>query len=1044
MTSPEEMPLWRVLYLFAGPERHADIRFFLQDMAADKGAVLEMHEWDILRDPSHDLTSDHNWQTVLDKIKSGYFDFLVAAPPCNTFSRARHNRKHMGPKPLRSIDYVRGFPWLKDSDRSKTQQANLLVERTFEACGAGHLVGTAFLVEHPEQLGIASGLIPASIWDWPEFSGLGQATSLFQGALFQCMWGAPTSKPTRLATTALESEELHRLLSFQGPHQLDSEGQYRGPLPQHCPHRQHEQKLIGKSEDGSWRTSPSAAYPAPLCEQIAKVIATHISGHVHKGVVAPSNKAKKTPPVVEEPGSEKEEVGQQFFHGRLEQAARDNSGLPLTCRWQNRPKSFMDGGGLNSPGRWEPTNRGSHLDSERRAFTDKMALLIRKFVVEKIPDLPKATFTLATGHMVAPPFSGADLEALRLEWFKLLGGASILGEVTPNQPFYLHALAETLRRMGDEDVEILTETPGDNYVSGRKVGVGGPIPPAPLVFRPRPKVKKYDESSYQPFSTNYPSADEARDIIARQFSEEEALGWMYPLSEAEAKRRFGDRLRVASLAAIPKDESTVRVIFDGTHGVQVNNEIVIQDRLEFPTPSELATVMEVAQERDWGVVLGFAADIMKAHRRFLHAEEDHGLLGCKADSSSKVIWINRVGTFGVACAALHFGRLAGAVFRMVIRVLRNQPCFQLLFADDLKLVVGGPSKHVDLWTLLVGWLLVGTPFSWKKFRGGLELDYVGFWTDYGRFQLGLSEKRAQWVIKVIDEVEAADYLVSGRAFTELLGRLGFSSQAVPWIRPLLGPMYVWDSVMSPHMTARIPLLVALTLKVIRQRFRERDYTAACWSPKVVAGESFRTDAKCETGRIVLAGWECGSDISASRWFSCEVLADDAPWLYYRGADVQKMSTAAEMLASYMALHAFGFIGKGQNQKQDRGVALVAAGTDNLANEQLARKRMTTKLPLGLVVLQFYTKIWDNSLWVDLRWRPRDTNVEADQLTNGDFKGFDEKRRVQIQYRDLDVNLIELLQKTLAVFEETATEFREKVRGQKGMSKRQKLETKSAW
>ena len=514
-----------------------------------------------------------------------------------------------------------------------------------------------------------------------------------------------------------------------------------------------------------------------------------------------------------------------------------------------------------------------------------------------------------------------------------------------------------------------------------------------------------------------------------------------PVVGGGGEEAFWGTSTVASLAAIPKDETTVRVIFDGTHGVQVNNEIVIQDRLEFPTPSELATVMEVAQEQDWGVVLGIAADIMKAHRRFLHAEEDHGLLGCKADSSSKVIWINRVGAFGVACAALHFGRLAGAIFRMVIRILRNQPCFQLLFADDLKLVVGGPSKHMDLWTLLVGWLLVGTPFSWKKFRGGLELDYVGFWTDYSRFQLGLSEKRAQWVVKVIDEVEAADFLVSGRAFTELLGRLGFSSQAVPWIRPLLGPLYVWDSVMSPHMTARVPLLV---LRIIRQRFLDGEYTAACWSPKVVAGESFRTDAKCETGRIVLAGWECGGDISNSRWFSCEVLANDAPWLYYRGADVQKMSTAAEMLASYMALHAFGFLQKGQNQKQDRGVALVAAGTDNLANEQLARKRMTTKLPLGLVVLQFYTKIWDNSLWVDLRWRPRDTNVEADRLTNGDFKGFDSGKRVRIQYRDLDVRLVELLQKTLAAFEETATEFRGRARGQKGMSKRQKLETKSAW
>lgn len=140
--------------------------------------------------------------------------------------------------------------------------------------------------------------------------------------------------------------------------------------------------------------------------------------------------------------------------------------------------------------------------------------------------------------------------------------------------------------------------------------------------------------------------------------------------------------------------------------------------------------------------------------------------------------------------------------------------------------------------------------------------YVGFWTDYGRFQLGLSEKRARWVVKVIEELESAEFLISGRAFTELLGRLGFASQAVPWIRP--------------------------------------------------------------------------TELATARWFSFEVLANDAPWLYYRGADVQKMSTAAEMLASYAALHAFGHLQRDRNEKRYRGVALIAAGTDNLANEYLRR------------------------------------------------------------------------------------------------------------
>ncbi len=545
---------------------------------------------------------------------------------------------------------------------------------------------------------------------------------------------------------------------------------------------------------------------------------------------------------------------------------------------------------------------------------------------------------------------------------------------------------------------------------------------------------------------NYPSAEESKEIILRQFQEEEKLGWMYPLSEAEARRRFGDRLRVASLAAIPKDEHTVRVLFDGTHSVQVNNEITITDRLEFPCPSELAQVMEHCQLQNYGVVVSIAADIMKAHRRFLHCSEDHGLLGCKADSSSKTIWINRVGTFGVACAALHFGRLAGAIFRMVIRVLKQQPCFQLLFADDLKLVVSGETKYLDLWSMIVVWLLVGTPFSWKKFRGGLELDYVGFWTDYARFRIGLSEKRAAWVIKTVESLATSQYVMNGRAFSELLGRLGYAALAVPWLRPLLGPLYAWDGVLTPFMAARVPALASLTLELIATRFRGGDFTSTCWPPKPLAGDCFRTDAKCETGRIVLGGWELGDPPTCrqARWFACEIFPADAPWLFYKGLDVQKLSTTAELLASYAALHAFGFVTATSDERKERALSMVAAGTDNLANEMLSRKRLTTKLPLGLLMLQFHLKAWDNSLWIDIRWRPRGENVEADRLTNLDFSDFCEANRIEFSYSQMDFRLLDTLQTHLASFEESTARPEGGIPIRKGLSKRLKVETRSNW
>lgn len=167
-------------------------------------------------------------------------------------------------------------------------------------------------------------------------------------------------------------------------------------------------------------------------------------------------------------------------------------------------------------------------------------------------------------------------------------------------------------------------------------------------------------------------------------------------------------------------------------------------------------------------------------------------------------------------------------------------------------------------------------------------------------------------------------------------------------------------------------------------------------------------------------------------------------MFYKGLDVQRLSTTAELSATYAALHAFGHLHGKENFKLAQSVALIAAGTDNLATEQLSRKRLTTKLPLGLLILQFFTKVWDNSLWVDLRWRPREENVEADRLTNSVFSDFSEANRIEFEYHHMDLVVLDQLQKALVEFEETTIRPEGSSSVRKGLSKRLKIETKSKW
>ena len=324
----------------------------------------------------------------------------------------------------------------------------------------------------------------------------------------------------------------------------------------------------------AWRDRPTSSttsiwkptYPPKLCEEIALLLVHHFLNLKEKGGVAVAKIQEGQQEKLQEGQQEEkeEQTGDSWFepeeegpfHGKLEKAATDNGGLPITCGWLNHPKSFCDGGGLCSPGRWRPKDKGLGIRDSRKTFVENLALLVR---IRGAKD-PRST---------ASYFPACH----RSRWVELLGGSQRLLEVEPHQPFLL-ALEETLRRMEDEDVEVISKTPGDNY---------------------RKKGRSYDESVFQPEASNYTSAVEAAEIIQRQFEEEERLGWMYPITAAEARKRFGDKLRIASLAAIPKDEKTVRVLFDGTHSVQVNNEIRISDRLEFPTPSELARVRKTGE-----------------------------------------------------------------------------------------------------------------------------------------------------------------------------------------------------------------------------------------------------------------------------------------------------------------------------------------------------------------------------------------------------------------------------------------------------------------
>jgi hypothetical protein len=101
-------------------------------------------------------------------------------------------------------------------------------------------------------------------------------------------------KPTRLLSDIAAFSDF----GHSGWPKTDAAGFYCGPLPRECGHR-HGRPMIGTNEKGGFHTSPTAAYPPPMCSFIAERIFNDwrqsLSARPPVGMGKPAGKPLLTP-----------------------------------------------------------------------------------------------------------------------------------------------------------------------------------------------------------------------------------------------------------------------------------------------------------------------------------------------------------------------------------------------------------------------------------------------------------------------------------------------------------------------------------------------------------------------------------------------------------------------------------------------------------------------------------------------------------------------------------------------------------------------------
>lgn len=246
---------------------------------------------------------------------------------------------------------------------------------------------------------------------------------------------------------------------------------------------------------------------------------------------------------------------------------------------------------------------------------------------------------------------------------------------------------------------------------------------------------------------------------------------------------------------------------------------------------------------------------------------------------------------------------------------------------------------------------------------------------------------------------------------------------------------------------KVPDMVFITLDFIRAQLRSRSFVLKALQPQQLPGERFRTDAKCSLGFIILGGWSLtnGLDTMQADRFSVRLDPGEFPWLFNERGESQWASTAAELLASYVAAYTFGYLDDGGPISPGLNIRVViTGGTDNKANEAVQKRNATTKWPLLALRMQMASTLLDASVRMKLKWRPREENIPADDLTNEEFSKFDPKRRLHPDLARLPMGLFEQLRGARQQFLQAKKNAANMCMNKEGASKRQKLTEKTNW
>ena len=176
-------------------------------------------------------------------------------------------------------------------------------------------------------------------------------------------------------------------------------------------------------------------------------------------------------------------------------------------------------------------------------------------------------------------------------------------------------------------------------------------------------------------------------------------------------------------------------------------------------------------------------------------------------------------------------------------------------------------------------MVCGTPFALHKLVGRIQFEWIGYWLDVARFEVGITVLRAAWATGWLAD-KVRERRVRLGELREALGRLQFIAGPLELLRPFLGPLYAWSCAGPPHAQPVLPTMLLLIMRHLEGQLRA-SCVAHCREKAKDLGEMFRLDAKAEGDAVAIGGWRTtgGARTRDAPWFALELTSRTAPWAF---------------------------------------------------------------------------------------------------------------------------------------------------------------------